>query len=1097
MDDRNILNKNQISKEPNNDEKADIIIEKWKNLQNIILEEKSLFDVLFNYKNDDYKEIKKLINNYLESKLELRQIKNKNKKINNKEIKIDIKINNFDNSNINLSQKINNFLFFLRNNIDYIVKIIFSIDENDNYKIESLVELICNQLYDELPLKNNKHKHLMIIIYKLLEKDICNMDYAIVDNFLNSNIFLEKLLFSFCQKEEFSKYLNKILNPLLSSIEKEIENSDILNLSLFEIKDYINSKNNPDKNANTENKNKINDNIIDNKELIKNIWKNFDEFVDDLTQEKLYNMIKEEKNINNKELYKLQFERSFYNKDISNNIFSNDKFLELLNKDYFNQNIELIINKYKQNYLFIHQKIDIFLLELINDIKLIPNNIRYICKIIYVLISKKFPNLPKYLKNSFIGKFFFEQYVFNGLIMENKLIFENKIISFETKKCIGEIISILSHANKCLLFNNDIDTEKTMYNKYLMQIIPILDRFYNGLINIKLPNVIDRLLNLKLKEIEMINNNKKKFKRKRNAEDIIRMNNYNNLSIQQIIHENRKNKNKNNELLADKSLWKLEFICYSINDLLYILSLIDKNQNTFINLPKCETFYNIYQSLIPKISSLEPFTEQKENIQKFYIAFNTPSNKLFEMLNNHKNKKFQKFRQNPANNISDITLNNIEYSIKMMLQELEIINKNRYNLLNMAFTNKNFLKYLYYSSLEIIEYDIKQKYENKKIPIYLYGHYIIDNIKNLDKKYSENDCQELYNKIYNEELYNLNQLKKFWDIIITRNDEKIKIANKTINKLKLNLEHILNSITINKTEQIIFHTKLEVYVRVDVINKSEDSPPIIIDDIQNESKKNDEEALINNIEEFINIFSENSLICDPKLKIKPYDLLILDIIDGKNDNKINDSIITYLSIIKNKIKVIYPEIKEKDKNYIMDQVKDYILKSIYKLVFPKASLKEDKEFYKKTQLLDWVTPEHFSIKNIDFAQLTFAESLIKKFEDSKSIDEKINCICDLQKYINNIFKFNTGKNVEIGQDELTPVLQYLIIKIQPRRIISNINYIKCFLNEEDSISHKGFLMSQIDTCVSFVQSINYNHLNVSEAEYNKNVEKSKKKNNIY
>ena len=103
-------------------------------------------------------------------------------------------------------------------------------------------------------------------------------------------------------------------------------------------------------------------------------------------------MIKEEKNINNKELYKLQFERSFYNKDISNNIFSNDKFLELLNKDYFNQNIELIINKYKQNYLFIHQKIDIFLLELINDIKLIPNNIRYICKIIYVLISKKFPN---------------------------------------------------------------------------------------------------------------------------------------------------------------------------------------------------------------------------------------------------------------------------------------------------------------------------------------------------------------------------------------------------------------------------------------------------------------------------------------------------------------------------------------------------------------------------------------------------------------------------------------------------------------------------------------------------------------------------------
>ena len=113
----------------------------------------------------------------------------------------------------------------------------------------------------------------------------------------------------------------------------------------------------------------------------------------------------------------------------------------------------------------------------------------------------------------------------------------------------------------------------------------------------------------------------------------------------------------------------------------------------------------------------------------------------------------------------------------------------------------------------------------------------------------------------------------------------------------------------------------------------------------------------------------------------------------------------------------------------------------FSLKFPKVSLKEDKAFYRQTQLLDWVTPEHFSIKNIDFAQLTFAESLIKKFEDSKSINEKINCICDLQRYINNIYKFNTGKNVEIGQDEITPVLQYLVIKIQPRRIISNIIFI--------------------------------------------------------
>ena len=345
------------------------------------------------------------------------------------------------------------------------------------------------------------------------------------------------------------------------------------------------------------------------------------------------------------------------------------------------------------------------------------------------------------------------------------------------------------------------------------------------------------------------------------------------------------------------------------------------------------------------------------------------------------------------------------------------------------------------------------------MPIYLYGNYLISNINNLEKKYIENDYEELYNALYNDELYNLNNLKQFWDIIITRNDEKIKLSEETINKLKLNIEHIKNSINIYNAENTIFLSKIPVFVRVDVINKNDRIPPIIVEDIQEDSKKNELNTLIKNIEEFINIFSENSKICDPKLKIKPYDLIILDIVDGKNENKIYNTVIRYLYIIKKRIKKIFPDIRENEIMQMIENIKDYILKSIFKLVFPKSSLKEDTIFYNKTQLLEWVTPENFSIKNIDFAQLTYAETLIKKFEDSKSIDKKLNYICNLQAYINNIFKFNTGKDQEIGQDEITPVLQYLIIKIQPRRIISNINFIKCFLTEEDLISHKGFLMS--------------------------------------
>ena len=433
----------------------------------------------------------------------------------------------------------------------------------------------------------------------------------------------------------------------------------------------------------------------------------------------------------------------------------------------------------------------------------------------------------------------------------------------------------------------------------------------------------------------------------------------------------------------------------------------------------------------------------------------------------------------------------------MLLQKLDIISNKRYTLLNMAFSNDKFFRYLYYSSLETIQYDILNANSiNGKFPVYLYGKYIIDNINKLEKKYIENDYQELYNIIYSEETYNLNLLKKYWDILIIKNDEKWKISREIINRLKDNIDYISNSLTIEKTEKVIFLFKIEAYVRVDITNKNDGGLPIIISDIQPEKKKNEQDTLINNIEEFINIFSENSNIFDQKLNIKPYNLIILDIVDGKNDNKIYDSILDYLTIVEVKIKSFFPDLKRKEIEKMIGKIKDYILKSIYKLVFPKNPLKGDLEFYKKTQLLDWVTPENFAIKNIDFAQLTFAETLIKKFEDSKSIDEKIKYIHNLHTYINNIFKFNTGKNTEIGQDELTPVLQYLIIKIQPRRIISNINYINCFLNDEDLISQKGFLMSQIDSAVSFVQTLEYKHLNISETEYNINVEKSRKKNNI-
>ena len=146
--------------------------------------------------------------------------------------------------------------------------------------------------------------------------------------------------------------------------------------------------------------------------------------------------------------------------------------------------------------------------------------------------------------------------------------------------------------------------------------------------------------------------------------------------------------------------------------------------------------------------------------------------------------------------------------------------------------------------------------------------------------------------------------------------------------------------------------------------------------------------------------------------------------------------------------------------------------------------------------LDWVTKEHFGIKNMELYQINYPENIMVKFEKSKNLNEKINYIKCIFTYINNVVNFNTGKEGDLSQDESTPFLQYILIKCQPKRIISNINFIKNFLSEQDLMEEKGFFILQIDSAIEFILSINHIHLDMNEEEFNENINKAKIKNKI-
>ena len=83
---------------------------------------------------------------------------------------------------------ISKLLFLMRNNYDYILKIFSLINDEDilldnKKEIESLIDLICNQFYDNILIPNPEQEELLILIYYFLIKKFLQMNNAFILHF--------------------------------------------------------------------------------------------------------------------------------------------------------------------------------------------------------------------------------------------------------------------------------------------------------------------------------------------------------------------------------------------------------------------------------------------------------------------------------------------------------------------------------------------------------------------------------------------------------------------------------------------------------------------------------------------------------------------------------------------------------------------------------------------------------------------------------------------------------------------------------------------------------------------------------------------------
>ena len=1160
----NFQTKPSIEIDLNNNEKKnnleDILVEKtinkWLNLQKIIKEEITLEDVIIKQQQDDTKDLKSFFVKYYQIKLNTRKNWNDIKKL-----KLDDKQNaNISSYIINqeiggfhdASEPLKNLFFLLRNNYDYLTRLISLINPEDFTKninsINSLVELLNNNFYENILIPNPEQQELLILIYKLLEEEIIPMGGVCPQNFLKDDTFIGIFLSSFAKKQEIIGYFSMILNSLILSIDND-DSKEFFDLSInnivksldLEIKEKrrsstknnieykkigsemnmkeilfgkipkinIKFKNSFELEAEKEKEDEMkyildDDNILEdgknicyirqkrkatgqkNRLQFGNKDNEFNKnYKSELTQNRLIEKIRKETDPELKEVYKKLLEQINYYP----NKFTNEGLLKILKSE--NDKKSGVIENYRYNFLYIRETIEELLQLIIDKIITLPYPLRCICKIINILISKKFPHLSKYEVNSFIGKFILDKCIFPILRLENKIFLEPRVYSKKTKNCLDVIISVLSKANSSSLFDTYLDPEKTIFNQFILEIIPILNKFYEKIIDIKLPKVIDDLINKTVTKLED-SPHKKIFNfrtnKQRKDSNILDKKNAGNSSTQVPLYEYFKE--NSDEILH------LQSVCFSVEDVKFILELIGRDIEIFKDLERYPFFTKTYKKIKNENEIINGLYKEDDSTQKktFYVIFKDEKNSILEQLVKQKKKGTSTFLSSEQD--SELICKRVKFCIKTILKGLNLLNNKDFAYLNFAQSSDKFFSALKYTLEELGEYNEL----SNDIPLKWYSQYIYNYKKELDIEYQKEDFAKLYSEISTEETNILNELKKLSNIVITRDGMNLRCAEKIIDRSMYELKRIEEAKKFNQLEKFINTKKVEV-----CITQTEESIKNIIPDkilpvsiteikscpynINNNSLSEKGHCHLNNINDFINIFADNT-----RMQLK--EMIKLDISKSERKYKISEIIGKYMEFVVKKIKdnkTIFGELKDEEIKSFYKKIENHIIRKIYKYTFPKQKLNGDTDILNATRSLEWIQPENLDIKKLYVNQLKFAEKYINRINDAKSVFDKLDCIQNAYVIMNNTVKFISGKNENAGQDEFTPLFQYILIKSQPEKLVTNINYIKCFLSDVDLMGQNGFYFSQMESACTFIKNIKSSDLKMEEKEFNEKREKYRRK----
>ena len=850
-----------------------------------------------------------------------------------KEIKDDEYINGLK------MQTIRDFFFEFREDNNLMMRLIECLD-TDQFDI--IVPFLCHFFYENFYLENNEQEEILYIIYLLLEKEIDSLYTPSVSTFLDKS-FVSMFLSEIGNKYEIKHYIDIILNYLIRNIEEinisfyslDIEGNKTSKHLINKSSKYLNRKNNfnMDEMRNTystlynvdnstfsgglslgnaiKRKNLFEEedinrilNTNESKSKMKEIFKKelYNNVFLDINEKYLRDKFEKETNDIMRHFY-MRLLRQIVSAS-NPNLYSTNKYFESL--IYKNKNISNdVLEDFNKGYFLVTKFISELLDNLENN-KIMPYSIKVICKFIFTLLTKKFKNISQIQCNLLVNRFLFDKLILP--VIQNPDINDtgkNMIITLNTRKNLYYIYQVLKMLVRGELFNTQQYNYMTVFNSFIINNFGRLNKIMENLLKVNAPKKLMKLSEEFYKDEEF------------NLDEIVREGQSVNYDY---FKENQ------HDFMSHKS------ICFSMKELKLFYDLVNNNKERFIQGEKLEKIFKNLSEIMSLIK-FKPY--------EYYVILRDNYN---EEVNELLSLKEQKIILGKAKDKEDIFIN-LKYCISYLISKLDIFPNWVWVTENLD-TEKTF---------EIINtylntyYRNRNKLENVLVPLNWYSSYIINNLKNLDEKYSVNDYQLLYESLESEII---NQIKKSRNLnqfltinMTTKNfliDNKIKIYDNELENVKSTELNI-------KTAQFIESAKINVcltnyseinemikYFNSSIDSCSQNSPYILL--ISKESEcihhQKMEKKTFKKLKDNIILTSKHcSNINEFSEHLSDYDYLIgQDILDSykKTGQKINESDDDKKKIITKKggIHDIYQISKNTMIKEILEEYKKYVIETM-------------------------------------------------------------------------------------------------------------------------------------------------------------------------